>query len=314
MEDKQPKVFTLLVISDASSKIRKIRISHNVFRSIFVVTVIVIASIVILFSNLVLTRDKLDEKVSEIERLESKIQYKEVEMANLEKKTKEIETKTTILENYLKEVENLDRMVRSITGKGGYAEEVAVYNDDLSADIAIKDNPNEIYYYLNDQEQELDDIDALLDNLLEVAPELSEVLQRDKKDMEDHIYLMEHTPDIWPTWGITTGLFNEWRAGHRHKGLDIANNTGTPISAAAAGVVIYSGWHGNYGRKLVIYHGFGYTTVYAHLYKMYVEVGDEVDKGETIATMGNTGNSTGSHLHYEVLVDGVPNNPQDFLP
>jgi septal ring factor EnvC (AmiA/AmiB activator) len=314
MEDKKQKVFTLLVISDAGSKIRKIRVSHNVFRSIFVVAVIVVASLVILFSNLVLTRDRLDEKVAEIERLESKIQYKEVEMANLEKKTKEIETKTTILENYLKEVEDLDRMVRSITGKGGYAEEVVIYSDDLSADVAIEDDPNEIYYYISDQEQELDDIDALLDNLLEVAPELSEVLLRDKKNMEDHIYLMEHTPDIWPTWGTITGLFNEWRGGHRHKGLDIANNTGTPINAAAAGVVIYSEWHGNYGRKIVIYHGFGYTTVYAHLYNMYVEVGDEVDKGETIGTMGNTGNSTGPHLHYEVLVDGVPNNPRDFLP
>jgi len=314
MEDKKQKVFTLLVISDASSKVRKIRISHNVFRAIFVVAVIVAASLVILFSNLVLTRDMLDEKTAEIERLESKIQYKEVEMANLEKKTKEIETKTTMLESYLDEVEDLDRMVRSITGKGGYAEEVAVYSDDLSADISIEDDPNEIYYYISDQEQELDDIDALLDNLLEVAPELSEVLMRDKQNMEDHIYLMDHTPDIWPTWGTITSLFNEWRGGYRHKGLDIANNTGTPINASAAGAVIYSGWHGNYGRKVVIYHGFGYTTVYAHLSRIYVEVGDEVDKGETIATMGSTGHSTGSHLHYEVLVDGVPNNPQDFLP
>ena len=314
MEEKKQKTFTLLVISDASSRVRKLKISHNVLRSIFVIMIIVIASGVILFSNLVLTKQKLDEKVVEIQRLEYKMQYKEVEMANLEKKTQEIETKTKILENYLNEVEELDRMVRDITGKGGYAEEVAIYTEDLSADIDLNQDTNEIFYYIDDQEQELDDIEAMLDELLEVAPTLSEILSHDKQEMEDHIYLMEHTPSIWPTWGTITGLFNERRYGHYHKGLDIGNNTGTPISTTASGVVIFAGWHGGYGRKLVIYHGFGYTTVYAHLYKMNVEVGDEVEKGEVIATMGNTGNSTGPHLHYEVLVDGIPNNPKNFLP
>lgn len=314
MEDKKQKVYTLLLLSGAHSKIRKFRISHNVLRSIFVIMIIIAASGVILFSNLVLTREKLDEKVAEIERLESKLQYREVEMANLEKQTKEIETKTKILENYLKEVEELDRMVRDITGKGGYAEEVAVYSDELSADIVLEEDPNEIYYYIDDQEQELDDIDALLDDMLKVAPGLSRILELDRQNMEDHIYLMDHTPTIWPTWGTITGVFNERRAGHYHKGLDIANNTGTPISAAASGAVIYAGWHGSYGRKIVIYHGFGYSTVYAHLYKMHVDVGDEVEKGDVIATMGNTGRSTGPHLHYEVLVDGIPNNPTEFLP
>lgn len=314
MEDNKQKVYTLLVVSDASSRIKKLKISHNVLRSVFVAIIIIIASGVILFSNLVLTREKLDEKVAEIERLESRMQYKEVEMANLEKKTREIETKTKILENYLKDVEELDRMVRDITGKGGYVEEVAVYTDDLSADVVLKEDPNEIYYYINDQEQELDDIDALLDELLKVAPALSEVLSQDKQNMEDHVYLMEHTPDMWPTWGTITSLFNERRYGYYHKGLDIANSTGTPISSTAAGGVIYAGWHGGYGRKIVIYHGFGYSTVYAHLSKMYVAVGDEVEKGEVIGTMGNTGRSTGSHLHYEVLIDGIPNNPQNFLP
>ncbi len=314
MEEKKQKTFTLLVISDASSRVRKLKISHNVLRSIFVIMIIIIASGVILFSNLVLTRQKLDEKVVEIQRLEYKMQYKEVEMANLEKKTQEIETKTKILENYLKEVEELDRMVRDITGKGGYAEEVAVYTADLSADIDLDQDTNEIYYYIDDQEQELDDIEAMLDELLEIAPALSEILSRDKLEMEDHIYLMDHTPSIWPTWGTITSLFNERRYGHWHKGLDIGNNNGTPINASASGVVIFSGWHGSYGRKIVIYHGFGYSTVYAHLYRLSVSVGDEVEKGEIIGTMGSTGRSSGPHLHYEVLVDGVPNNPQNFLP
>jgi len=313
MEDKKHKFFTLLILSDAKSRIRKVKVTHNVLRLLFIAFVIILASAVILVSDLFLTRQRLNENIAELERVEYKVNYKEIELANLQKKTREVETKTKILESYLKEVEDLDRMVRSITGKGGYAEEVAIYVSDLSSDIELEEDPNEIYYYISDQEQELDDIDALLDDLLSKAPELSEILSRDKQNMEDHIYLMEHTPNMKPTYGIFTSLFEDRRWGYRHKGLDIANDVGTKIHTTASGVVIYAGWHGSYGRKVIIYHGFGYTTVYAHLSEIYVKVGDEVTKDDVIGTMGNTGNSTGSHLHYEVLVNGIPKNPMDFF-
>jgi len=317
MEDKENKSFTLLILSDAKSRIRKIKITHNLLRLLFIVLVIVMASAVILVSNLFLVRQELNTKVAELERLKYKVNYKEVELANLEKKTRDIETKTKILESYMEEVEDLDRMVRSITGKGGYEGEVAIYEADLSSDIKLDEDLNEIYYYINDvsdQEEGLDDIDALLDDLLAKAPELSEILTEDKKNMEDHIYLMEHTPSMWPTWGEITSLFGERRRGYIHKGLDIANNTGTSIQATASGTVIFAGWHGGYGRKIIIYHGFDYTTVYAHLSKIYVEVGETVKQGDIIGTMGNTGHSTGPHLHYEVQINGVPKNPMDFLP
>ncbi len=314
MDDKKHKYFTLLILSDAKSGIRKIKITHNLLRILFITIVIIMASAVILVSDLFIIRQELNEKVAELERVKYKVNYKEVELANLEKKTKEIETKTKILESYLKEVEDLDRMVRDITGKGGYGEEVAVYASDLTSNIKFDEDTDEIYYYISDQEEGLDDIDALLDDLLSKAPELSEILSEDKKNMEDHIYLMEHTPNMWPTWGTITSLFGERRRGYIHKGLDIANSTGTNIQATASGVVIYAGWHGNYGKKIIIHHGFGYTTVYAHLSKFYVSVGDEVKQGDIIAAMGNTGHSTGPHLHYEVLVNSIPNDPMDFLP
>jgi len=314
MEDKQGKSFTVLLISDAKSKIRKFKISFNLLRGLFIFGVILVTAAVILVSNLYITRQKLDEKIAEIERIEYKINYKIVELQNLEKKTSEIETKTKILENYLKEVEELDRVVRDITGKGGFGGEVAIYTTDLNADVDLESNPDEVFYYVMDQEQELDDIDALLDELLKVAPGLSEKLAEDKENIEDYIYLMEHTPSIWPTWGRITSLFGERRWGHVHKGLDIANSRGTPINTTASGVVIFSGYHGGYGKKVMVYHGFGYTTVYAHLDKIMVDVGDEVKQGDTIGLMGNTGNSTGTHLHYEVLVDGIPQDPKDFLP
>ncbi|MCJ7727895.1 MAG: hypothetical protein MUO96_04540, partial [Actinobacteria bacterium] len=109
MEEKKTKSFTLLILSDAKSRIRKVKVTHNVLRLLFIVFIIILASAVILVSDLFLTRQRLNENIAELERVEYKVNYKEIELANLEKKTKEIETKTKILESYLKEVEDLDR-------------------------------------------------------------------------------------------------------------------------------------------------------------------------------------------------------------
>ena len=98
-----------------------------------------------------------------------------------------------------------------------------------------------------------------------------------------------------------------------HKGIDISNNRGTPVNATADGVVIAADWNGGYGRLVVIDHGYGYQTRYAHLSKFLVSVGEKVKKGKKIALMGNTGTSTCSHLHYEVRLDNTPLNPFIFL-
>jgi murein DD-endopeptidase MepM/ murein hydrolase activator NlpD len=278
-----------------------------------------VAVITILFYNLVITRQELEKTVAEIERVEERINYEIVNLLNLEKQAGEIEVKTKILENYINQVEDLDKLVRDITGEGGFEEQVAVYSYDLTALSNPDISSSEIFYYTitADQEQELDDISKLLDEMLAKAPDMSVKLSEDKLNMENYIFEMEHTPNIWPTWGRITTLFCDgrskvWRSG-LHKGIDIANHSGTSINTTASGVVIYSGWHAGYGKKVIIHHGFGYTTVYAHLRTIYVDVGDEVVKGDRIGLMGSTGRSSGTHLHYELYVDGIPVNPYDFL-
>ena len=319
-EEKQHKNYTLIIYSGPKDKVRKLTVSQNFLRFLYIVIIIIFASTAILVSNLFITKQKLDEKIAEIERVEYKINYKEVEFVNLEKKTSEMQSKTKLLENYLKEVEELDKLVRNITGQGGFEAKVSVYDNSLSANAEILNDPNEIFYYTSDQEEAADDINSLLDELLAKAPELSESLQRDKQNMEDYIYVMEHTPSVWPSWGRITTLFNDgrsdtiWLGGSSHKGMDIANSMNTPITATASGVVIFSGWQGGYGKKLVIYHMDKYTTIYAHLDDVFVNVGDTVKQGQVVAAMGNTGRSTGPHLHYEVYVNGVPHNPKEFLP
>jgi len=98
-----------------------------------------------------------------------------------------------------------------------------------------------------------------------------------------------------------------------HTGLDFPADIGTPIRAAAGGVVVSAEWHAQYGQVLEISHGGGLTTLYAHTSRIRVKVGDIVKRGQWVAEVGNTGRSTGPHLHFEVLVEGVPQNPARFL-
>ncbi|WP_088284911.1 M23 family metallopeptidase [Ideonella sp. A 288] len=98
-----------------------------------------------------------------------------------------------------------------------------------------------------------------------------------------------------------------------HAGLDFPADPGTPILAAAGGVVMADEWHPQYGQLLEIDHGRGLATRYAHVSKLHVRRGDVVRRGQHVADVGNTGRSTGPHLHFEVLVDGVPQDPARFL-
>lgn len=98
-----------------------------------------------------------------------------------------------------------------------------------------------------------------------------------------------------------------------HTGLDFPSDIGTPIHAAAGGLVLDSAWHPEYGHLLEIDHGNGLVTRYAHCSRLLVAPGAVVKRGQPVALVGNSGRSTGPHLHFEVLVDGVPQNPQRFL-
>lgn len=117
---------------------------------------------------------------------------------------------------------------------------------------------------------------------------------------------------IKPISGVITSRFGS-RGRGTHTGLDIATNKGTPIKAAAGGKVTYSGWKGSYGNLIIITHSNGVQTYYAHCDKLYVTAGTTVSQGQTIAAVGSTGNSSGPHLHLEIRVNGVAQNPQRYL-
>ncbi|MEW5940405.1 MAG: peptidoglycan DD-metalloendopeptidase family protein [Chloroflexota bacterium] len=117
---------------------------------------------------------------------------------------------------------------------------------------------------------------------------------------------------MWPTYGSHTISGNNYSAGHL--GIDITANEGDAVLAADSGVVEFAGWSQyGYGNMVRINHGNGYVTLYAHLTSYFFNVCDSVTKGMQIATAGNTGNSFGAHLHFEIHLGGTPVNPRDYV-
>jgi murein DD-endopeptidase MepM/ murein hydrolase activator NlpD len=117
---------------------------------------------------------------------------------------------------------------------------------------------------------------------------------------------------IWPCDGVVVSGFG-MRWGRMHEGIDIGCAYGTPNRAAASGTVIYAGWLGGYGNLVVVDHGNGLSTAYAHASSILVSVGQSVSQGQTVSLVGSTGHSTGPHLHFEVRVNGVAVDPLPYL-
>ena len=118
---------------------------------------------------------------------------------------------------------------------------------------------------------------------------------------------------IWPVRGpVTSGYGSRW--GRMHEGIDIGAGTGTPIRAAKAGTVVFAGVMNGYGNVIIIDHGGGFSTLYAHQSRLGASRGQDVSQGEVVGYVGSTGHSTGPHLHFETRVDGSPRNPMNYLP
>lgn len=156
-------------------------------------------------------------------------------------------------------------------------------------------------------------------NALQVEIEMRRQGQQDLRNhLNDQILISRATPKGWPTRGWLSSYFGKRRSPFSgrtvmHEGIDFAANIGTPVVSTADGVVSRVDYSPTYGRYVTIDHGYGYQTFYAHNSKILVKTGQRVKRGDDIAQVGNTGKSTGPHLHYEIHLNGVPINPRTSL-
>lgn len=161
-------------------------------------------------------------------------------------------------------------------------------------------------------------LDARLEDLSYEARKQEEDLRDLQEYFQDQKTLLVTTPSIWPARGWITSSFgvrSDPYTGNQvmHKGLDIAGPIGTQVLAPSEGVVIYAASRGGYGRTVVLDHGYGVQSHFSHLLEILVKTGDKMARGGPIGSIGNSGRSTGPHLHYEVRMHGIPQNPRKFI-
>jgi len=155
--------------------------------------------------------------------------------------------------------------------------------------------------------------------LQSIVPDQVEMLDAVGDYVVDYMDRAEAKPSIWPARGRIASGFGVRRipyssSGYQfHTGVDILGSHGSSIWATASGEVVFASYRGSFGNLVIIKHGYGYETHYAHLSGFAVSVGEEVEKGQTIGYMGATGRTTGTHLHYEVHRNGSPVNPSNYL-
>ena len=135
---------------------------------------------------------------------------------------------------------------------------------------------------------------------------------------KDQKSFLQSTPSIWPTRGWVTSGFGYRESPftglrENHEGWDIGARSGSAVRATADGMIIVAGRERGYGKLIEIDHGYGIVTRYGHNSKNLIKVGSKVKRGQIVALVGNTGRSTGPHLHYEVLVNSVPTNPKNYI-
>jgi len=270
----------------------------TVSRGVITCLTIFIAACLILFS--IIIYDYLKKQQEEIVSQRKQLKAFAADINSLKSKLVDLKDFEKKIRNVANIEENADQ--ENLFGVGGSIPE------DFDTQIPITKKYNSLIREMHEQTQQF--------NLAAINQKKS--FESLFNNLEDQRNLLAATPAIRPTdgwisstFGYRTSPFTGLR--EFHNGLDIATQKGTPILATADGVITFAGTKGLMGKLIVIDHGHGMVTRYAHIYKMLKKRGDAVKKGDTIALVGNTGRSTGSHLHYEVHLDGIPVNPAKYI-
>jgi murein DD-endopeptidase MepM/ murein hydrolase activator NlpD len=297
------KKATILFLPGGSRKVRKVKISHGVIP--FLISIIVILSVC--FAWLINDYKEIKIQIPELQNLRKENRIQKAQLVVLCKKINQINQKMAKLQEF-------DRKLRIMTNQNTSDDEYQFFG--LGGSNINSLNPD---YQLNEiHDQLIPRTHKSLENLeTEIAvtsrsqAELSKFLKEQKS-------ILSCTPSIRPTDGWLSSGF-----GYRispftnqrefHKGLDMATRIGSPIIAPADGLIVFASREGNFGNMITINHGYNLKTRYGHLSKFLVKKGQHVKRGQIIGEVGNTGRCTGPHLHYEVLLNGVPVNPMRYI-
>ncbi len=246
-------------------------------------------------------QEELSDQHRQIQVFASKINMLKEELIAL----KEYETRVREISNIKDTKTTMDKKTKAGKNSFGVGGPLP---EDIDTELNLKDKHSRL---IDEMHLKADQLKLASVRQTETIKDLIDALLEKKKRTDC-------TPSMRPVKGMITSKFGYRRSefsGKKeyHKGCDIGAPKGTPIMASADGVVKFSGRRSSFGNVIVIDHGYGYRTYYAHIYKLLKKKGDRVKKGDVIALVGNTGRSTGPHVHYEVHKNGIPVNPAKYF-
>lgn len=299
--DKKTNPKICIMIVPHTKKVRRVSFPNWVPKATIISLAAILMAILITIGNIssynTNLKQEYDSKVAKIANLETDNKNKDIELSKLKSQTESLCEKTNEVKDKLVEIDKLQRQLEKM------------------ADIKSPSRGGNINRNIELATLEPEEGMEILTEVLEDKEKELEVFI---KDLETRFEYLECVPNLWPASGrLTSGFGNRkspfGRGIRFHQGIDIANSSGTNILAAGEGIITFSGNQSGYGKTIIINHGNGYKTLYAHNRKLLVTVGDKIKKGQAIGKMGSTGRSTGSHLHFEVHKDGNPIDPLKVL-
>ena len=297
------KKFTILVFPRGLHKVRKITVSQGgMFTLLFLI-------FMLLLSISWFTTDyiKIKNKIPELQYLKKENRFQKTHIIALSKKINHIN-------QHMAKLQEFEHKLRIMTNL-----EPSKQQDQLLA-VGGSNTPTLASGYQLEEVHKglIQQMHKSLENL-ETKTSIASISQSQLNDfLKEQKSILACTPSIRPTDGWFSSGF-----GYRispftnrrefHKGIDIATRIGTPVIAPADGLVVHAGKEGNFGKMIAINHGYNVKTRYGHLNKYRIKNGQYVKRGQIIGEVGNSGRCTGPHLHYEVLLNGVPVNPIRFI-
>jgi len=298
------KKYTVILIPEGTHQVKKFRTSL-MFIPILILMVVASASAAGFWFY---KFNQIQQSMPDVDSIERRASRQEAQIHAFDERLKEMKGTMTELKKFNKRLRILANLespedVDGVMGMGG--------PEASGADSGLRLTHTTSERKLRSMTGDLSRLEAESQAELLVQKELAKFLKERRS-------ILACTPSVWPVRGWVTSGFGKRVSpftGKKqfHSGIDISTRRGTPIIAPADGVVTFVGRDGSYGKLVAINHGHGIVTRYAHLHKYEVKKGQKIKRGDTIAQVGNTGRSTGPHLHYEVLLSGVPTNPKYYI-
>lgn len=308
---KKVEKFSIIIIPKDHSKVRRYEISR------WMIETCIAAALFFVFSSIAGLGGMIHYRNGYVATEQIRLQNAEFnnEKAKLLSQLDALQAAVERTERFASKVEQVagldDKKVMKNIGPLAEGDDIKIPSAKLAMD-SLKGNDTE------GKDTKLDLVTRKMDQMSAMAADVEARLHTVYEFHQDKLFYWSSIPSVWPLRGLLTSDFGPRRSPggvgtSYHEGIDIAAPVGSRIVATGDGVITFAGYKGGYGKMIKIDHGFGVVTTYAHNSELFVKEGDRIKRGAQLASVGMTGTTTGSHLHYQVEVDGVPVDPMRYI-